>query len=162
MKDSEPAGSERSEIFLQPFKGTISYSNEYRPGLWPGGAIAVTELPRFTVEKGRLQLHGGASHPQPFLPDGREVLEVIGRVPGVGVLVLLDPGEGYAPINNLVLVDDEGSVRWRADLPSSTGGESYVSAEISTSGGLSASSWSGYRVELDPHSGRILSTDWVK
>lgn len=76
-------------------------------------------------------------------------------------IVLLEATPGYRPVQNIVLIDRQGEVRWRAELPTSGGGESYTS--FSQDGrGLVAQSWSGHKVVLDPGSGRILSRTFNK
>jgi hypothetical protein len=58
-------------------------------------------------------------------------------------------------------MDETGTVQWRARLPENTGPDSFVAVAFAD-GVLIATTWSGYRVELDPVSGKHLRTAFVK
>jgi len=63
---------------------------------------------------------------------------------------------------NLVRVDRRGSVVWRADTPDASAGDSWVSVEDAGEGRLMATSWSGWRVRLNPETGEIAARQFVK
>ncbi len=57
---------------------------------------------------------------------------------------------------NLIAVDCHGNVVWRAELPDSSGVDTYVSASL-IDDCLIANSWSCFRVTIDKRTGLILS-----
>src|SRR5215510_6846374 len=63
---------------------------------------------------------------------------------------------------NLVRVDRRGSVVWRADTPDASAGDSWVSVDDAGEGRLMATSWSGWRVRLNPETGEIAARQFVK
>jgi hypothetical protein len=85
---------------------------------------------------------------------------LIDTVDLVAVLTGLEPGS--RPISNLFALEPEGRTAWVAELPTSSGGECYVFVAVDDSGTLSAHSWSGYSVTLDPGSGKIIARQFVK
>ena len=94
--------------------------------------------------------------------DGRDadtVLPVHGSDDGI-VLLRRDPS-GYEPLQNLVRVAGDGSVRWRAELPPDEGADAFVAVEWEGDR-LVANTWSCYRVQLDPNTGRILDQVFTK
>lgn len=78
------------------------------------------------------------------------------------VAVLTEPEPGWRPSSNLVAITPAGDLAWIADLPDSSGGESYVSISRAEDGGLCATSWSGYRVSIDGRSGAIVRRAFTK
>ena len=64
-------------------------------------------------------------------------------------------------VENLVRVDGTGTIRWRAHLPENTGPDCFVAVAFDD-GLLIATTWSGFRVELDPVSGQHRRTAFVK
>ncbi len=60
---------------------------------------------------------------------------------------------------NLLRVREDGMLVWRAESPPSF--EGYVSAAF-VNGSLFANSWSGYRLQLDVSSGKIVSREFTK
>lgn len=96
-------------------------------------------------------------------PDGLRVVDVRDEPNGRSMLVLLDPPAGGGRVRNLVLVDSGGKVVWRGELPERSGPtDSFVSLELDLDGTVVAGTWSGYRVTLDPVTGRRLREDFTK
>lgn len=77
------------------------------------------------------------------------------------VAVLTEAEVGWHPSSNLVAIP-AGDLAWIAELPDSSGGESYVSIHRADEGELGATSWSGYRVTIDRRSGAILRRAFTK
>lgn len=76
-------------------------------------------------------------------------------------MVLLDyMAQPSGPFENLVRVDGQGRVVWRAPPPPGSVGDAYVS--FSVEGDNVANSWSGYRVILDAATGKICESRFVK
>ncbi len=64
-------------------------------------------------------------------------------------------------LENLICVDSQGSMRWRAQLPKGSGADCFVA--IRADGGeLTATTWSGWRIEVEPSTGRHLRAAFVK
>ena len=77
-------------------------------------------------------------------------------------IVLLDHMARKGRFPNLVRIDRNGAILWRAQLPSSSDPhDSYVSVEVEGET-IRANSWSGYRVRLSPDSGRIAKSTFTK
>jgi hypothetical protein len=77
-------------------------------------------------------------------------------------VVLCDPDEQrIGRFRNLVRLRANGSIAWQADLPPTYGDDAYVAVR-SPAAQLVANTWSGYRVDVDLDSGRILSTIFTK
>jgi outer membrane protein assembly factor BamB len=94
-------------------------------------------------------------------PDGHLVESACAALNG-NVLVFLRFGEKKrGAFNNLILLRPDGTVIWRAELPNSSSGDAYVEFQFSN-GKLFANSWSGYRVEIDVSSGKLLTREFVK
>lgn len=75
-------------------------------------------------------------------------------------VILLDPDASKQLVfKNLLRVGHNGVPRWFADLPSSP--DAFIDM-CSEKGGLVARSWSGYRIHLDPKSGRSIVVEFVK
>jgi len=77
-------------------------------------------------------------------------------------LVLLGRVAGSPKVfENLVRCRPDGSIVWRAELPEPRGGEAYV--HVSWCGAeIAANSWSGFKVILDPETGKIRSAKFTK
>ena len=88
-------------------------------------------------------------------PDGLIVKRVADLRDHTAAIVLLDADDLDERRRNLVLVDVTGRTAWRAELPSEDEVDRYVGVNVKRSV-VVARSWSGYRVQLDPESGRIL------
>lgn len=95
------------------------------------------------------------------MPDNCTVKQII-QMPGRKTcIVLLDPDQKNGIFQNLVAVDVNGCILWKAELPDSTGGDVYL--DVNFQGDLLvAHSWSGFKVVIDPESGRILSKEFTK
>lgn len=95
-------------------------------------------------------------------PLGFPVEEAV-AIPGSSrAAVLLDYMSGPAgPFENLICVDCDGQLVWRAQLPSASSAEAYVSFEMEGTE-LFASTWSSHRVTLDPMTGRIRDSKFTK
>lgn len=61
---------------------------------------------------------------------------------------------------NLLRIHPDGAIAWRAALPDPTD-DAYVGMAWED-GVLVAGSWSGYKVTIDPSTGRILTRTFVK
>jgi len=59
---------------------------------------------------------------------------------------------------NLLCIERDGSLAWTAELPRSH--DAFVKFEL-TSEGLFAWGWSGFRVKLDPATGKIIERKFV-
>lgn len=79
---------------------------------------------------------------------------------GKRIFVLFDPDAGPGSFSNLVCLDLSGRRRWEAELPEP--GRQDVYYRISSRRPLVVNSFSSYKVELDPETGRILSKEFVK
>ncbi len=82
-----------------------------------------------------------------FLRDGR-------------IFVLFDPGSGSWSSGNMVCVGLDGEKLWVAEFPES-GREDYYYL-ISSRNPLVVNSFSSYKCELDPATGKILSREFLK
>ncbi len=57
--------------------------------------------------------------------------------------------------------NEHGEVVWRAKLPSTSATDTFTEMQL-TAEGVSASSWSGYRVLIDSETGETLSDQFTK
>jgi hypothetical protein len=80
---------------------------------------------------------------------------------GVGRLVLFDWETGSGSDENLVCLEPNGRVRWRAKLPTNDPSDCFVAVRLDRDL-VRANSWSGYAVRLDPATGRTLRTQFTK
>lgn len=79
---------------------------------------------------------------------------------GKRCVLLLDPDANQrSAFENLLCIDEQGSVIWKAKLP--TGTDAFVGID-SRNEGIWANTWSGYRVLIDEHSGKELTRTFVK
>lgn len=78
-------------------------------------------------------------------------------------VVLLDYMARATPgaFQNLLCVDCDGSIVWRARLPTSLGDDAYVSFEL-VGDRLTANTWSCHRVSLDVQTGEIRDSTFTK
>ncbi len=75
-------------------------------------------------------------------------------------LILLDTMASKEPtFENLLSVESEGDVVWKAELPQSH--DTFVSFQ-GKADGLLANMWSGYRVRLDPATGKLMQKQFVE
>jgi hypothetical protein len=103
---------------------------------------------------GRVRWHG--------MPLGWPVEEVA-PLPGTArAVVLLDyMATPTVPLENLLCVDCDGQMIWRARLPTTSSAEAYISFEL-IGDRLFANTWSGQRVTLDPVTGEVLDSRFAK
>lgn len=75
-------------------------------------------------------------------------------------LVLLDMAASKQKVfENLLCVERSGNVVWKAELPDQP--DAFVSFQ-KTAEGLVANTWSGYRVVLNPTTGKLVERQFVK
>jgi len=82
---------------------------------------------------------------------------------GGGDRVMIEPWDAVSPnrLENLVRIDGDGAIRWRARLPENSGPDCFVA--IGRMGDmLVATTWTGYRVELNPDNGEHMRMTFVK
>ncbi len=79
---------------------------------------------------------------------------------GGRVFVLFDPDAAGEDFRNLICIDLNGTRIWEAELPEP--GRQDVYYRISSKQPLVANSFSSYKVQLDPETGRILGKEFVK
>lgn len=88
-------------------------------------------------------------------------------IPGTEDLLILQGIEDLHPdfrAWNLTRRRADGSLVWSAELPEvpeHTGFDGYVSAEWNR-GRVFANSWSGYWVEIDPATGRVIDQQFTR
>jgi hypothetical protein len=88
-------------------------------------------------------------------------------VPGSSDEILLispDVGPMDRPFPNIVRCNSRGEIIWAAELPEAQPlgqPDAYVSA-AGVDGHLVANSWSGFRVLIDPATGKIVSIEFTK
>jgi len=120
--------------------------------------------PVFSVRDGALAISSGAQTGFAWqgCPDGLRVVDLRVAVQGDSAFILLDPPRGTGRVPNLVRVAATGSVIWRGELPDTSATDSFVSLELDVEGDVIAGTWSGYRVRLDPDTGRCLDKEFTK
>jgi len=101
------------------------------------------------------------SHPEYETLRDLSIREVHTSPDGQDIILLFEPPQrGYKTVGNLVRVTTVGEVIWWAEL-TDTGTDDYVAISIDA-GRILAWSWSCYRCEIDPRTGRILSRTFTK
>jgi hypothetical protein len=96
-------------------------------------------------------------------PDGYPVQKVLSR-PGLdGCFVLLDRDTSpkWGDFLNILKIEPNGNIQWRAELPDS-GNDTYVDMKWSDDNILTAWSWSCYMVTLNQTNGRVLTRVFTK
>jgi hypothetical protein len=94
-------------------------------------------------------------------PDGYPVLSACATEDD-HVLVLWEGWtKKYGSKDNLLLLDSEGRIIWRAQLPDPSSGDSYTEFKY-LNGHLTAFSWSCHRVAIDMKTGNILQSEFTK
>lgn len=77
-----------------------------------------------------------------------------------GTLILLDPASSKDPSFENLFLRRNGRIKWKAQLPQSH--DSFVSVDITKTGGIEAQTWQGLRVEVDPETGKTTKKEFVK
>jgi len=95
-------------------------------------------------------------------PDGLPVLDIMLDRDREAAFILLDPPAGGGHVRNLLLIGPTGDIRWRAELPDVIGADAFVSMAFADDGSIVSGTWSGYRVRIDPASGRLLEQTFTK
>jgi len=120
---------------------------------------------RYWIESGELCVADEAQLVWRGQPESRPAVGVVGIVGTDDAVVLLDPETG--PRNalghlkgwpNLVRVTPHGQVTWRIEAGSH---DVWVGVKIEGDR-IIANTWSGFRRELDPASGRVLAEQFTK
>ena len=94
-------------------------------------------------------------------PMDHPVAEVIPIPDSSMAVVLLDysaaPAGGF---ENLLAIDEQGRIRWRAKLPT-TGNDTFTEVDV-TPQGVEAFTWSAYNKILDARTGATISMMFTK
>lgn len=96
------------------------------------------------------------------LPAGMRVLDLRVASDGRSVIALLDPPVGGGRVRNLVRITSTAEVAWQGELPRAGVTDAFVSLDTDVDGVVLASTWTGYRVRLDPATGRLLGQEFTK
>jgi len=96
-------------------------------------------------------------------PDGYKAKELFELSDPNRCIILLDRSQESRPrsFQNLIMIDCQGNVIWRAELPDTSGPDAYVTASLQGQT-LVANSWSCFRVTIDLQTGKILSQKFTK
>jgi hypothetical protein len=120
----------------------------------------------FWAESGQLCIADGLRILRRGDLDGADVLAVVQLKNSGTAVLLLDPEAGAKiPLGglkgsaNLVCVDSEARVRWRSASPGEQ--DWWISIQM-VADTLSANTWSGFQVVIDPENGGHLSRTFVK
>lgn len=117
----------------------------------------------FSVHDGRLRVTcDDPSFEQEDLVDGLPVLDLIALPSDASAIVLLEPPAGHAAVRNLVRVESDAEVSWRAELRTTGDLDVFVSIEMGHDGLIGASTWNGYRVLVSPDTGDVVKQDFTK
>lgn len=117
----------------------------------------------FSVSSGVLTIASeGARELWTGMPDGMPVRDLHVAPDGRSAIALLDPPTGGGRVRNLVRVTSSGEVAWRGELPEVGSADAFVGVDVGIEGVLLAATWTGYRVRLDPVTGRLLSQEFTK
>jgi len=91
---------------------------------------------------------------------GMKVVTVLPVDDNSKCLILLEIAqEKEQTFENFLCVKRDGNIVWKAELPQSH--DTFVSFQ-KTAEGLIANTWSGYRIRLDPATGKIVERQFVK
>ncbi|WP_374008771.1 hypothetical protein [Leifsonia sp. LS-T14] len=115
----------------------------------------------FEVQDGALIIGVPGTSKRVIRPDGMIVIEADPVGDGTGAFVLLEPPKATGRTSNLVRVDSDGLVIWRAQLPEGEPTDSFVEFGES-SGDVLASTWSGRHLVIDAASGQVLRDRFTK
>lgn len=94
-------------------------------------------------------------------PDDGLAISVLPVPSSTDAVVLLDYTSRRGAFQNVVRIGPDGTVRWRAQLPTSGPTDAYVEMDFDDVS-LSALSWTGYRVAVDLSTGQITGQRFVK
>ena len=79
---------------------------------------------------------------------------------GKQCILLLDPdATNRSVFENLICIDQSGEPVWTAKLPSNP--DSFLDIAL-CSEGMSATTWSGFKILLDPNTGKEMKRHFVK
>jgi hypothetical protein len=78
-----------------------------------------------------------------------------------GRVILGNAGEGTYRAENLVCVNSDGSLRWRAGLPANSGQDYFVGVALDGDR-VRANTWSGWVMWLDCATGTAIKTAFAK
>jgi hypothetical protein len=113
----------------------------------------------YTIREGQLNVSDGARTLWEGGFEGVPVVQIVQISDSDRCLVLLDPGAKQATFENLLMVSPTGSIVWKAELPQSHDAFSKI---ITNSNSIEATTWNGLRVKLDPATGRVTESRFVK
>lgn len=116
----------------------------------------------FSVTDGNLRVDRQDAESWTGLPDGVSVLDLRVAGDGSSAFVLLDPPPRGGRVRNLVRVTSTAEIAWRGELPKTSRADAFVSLETDVDGYVLASTWTGYRVRLDPATGCLLGQEFTK
>ena len=95
-------------------------------------------------------------------PLGRDVVDLVQLDDDSRAVVLLETfGSPPDDRANLVAIDARGRLLWRAQLPTPSSTDGFTSLDI-IERGVSAFSWSGHRLLIDPDTGSTISDEFTK
>ncbi|WP_121626140.1 hypothetical protein [Salinibacterium amurskyense] len=77
-------------------------------------------------------------------------------------IVLLEAPLDASTVRNLVKMNRNAEIIWRAELPHPNSADCYVSCGVDADANVVATTWSGYRVLLAGDTGIVLSYEFVK
>lgn len=117
----------------------------------------------FSVQDGVLTISpSDGSHVWEGLPDGMPVHDLRAAPDGRSAFVLLETPAGAGRVRNLVRITAHAKIVWRGELPEVDPTDAFVSLATDADGAVLASTWSGYRVRLDPDTGCLLGQVFTK
>ena len=92
--------------------------------------------------------------------EGMPVIAMLSVKSNLAWIILLDPLATKQPtFENLLCIAHDGRVLWRAELPETH--DCFVEVQVRPVGPIAAT-WSGYRVKLNPDTGRIAEWQFAK
>lgn len=109
-------------------------------------------IEKVAFDRNRIEARGGwieLEHPiqDAFLEESR-------------IFVLFDPGSGSWPSANMICVGLDGEQLWVAEFPEGSREDYYYL--ISSRKPLVVNSFSSYKCQLDPETGKIVSREFLK
>lgn len=92
--------------------------------------------------------------------EGMPVIALLAVKSNAVWIVLLEPSATKQPtFENLLCIAGDGHLIWKAELPSTH--DCFVEVQDGPDG-LIAATWSGYRVKLNPETGKIMERKFTK